>query len=90
MFEDEGIEEGFDDFLFLGVELANGFELQTEIVARAALGLLKQEIIGRDAERDGEALDGLEGGLAGADLVAVDLDGMDARELAQRLLGQPA
>lgn len=90
MFEDEGIEEGFDDFLFLGVELANGFELQTEIVARAALGLLKQEIIGRDAERDGEALDGLERGLAGAGLVAVDLDGMDVGELAQRLLGQSA
>ncbi len=59
VFEDEGIEEGFDDFLFVGIELADGFELEAEVVARTPLGLIKQEIIGRDAERDGEALDGL-------------------------------
>ena len=90
MFEDKRIEEGFDDFLFVGVKLADGFELETEVVARAPIGLVKEEIIGGDAERDGEMLDGLERGLAVADLVAMILDGMDARELAQRLLGQPA
>jgi len=90
VFEDEGIEEGFDDFLFVGVELANGFELEAELIARTPRGLVEEEIIGRDAERNGEALDGFQRGLAGAGLVAVDLDGMDARELAQGLLGQPA
>jgi len=82
VFEDEGIEEGFDDFLFVGVELANGFELEAELIARAPLGLIKEQVIGRDAKRDGEAFDGLERRLAGAGLVAVDLDGMNARELA--------
>jgi len=56
--------------------------------ARAALGLIKEEIIGGDPERDGETFDGLKRGLAGAGLVAMDLDDMDARELAQSLLGQ--
>jgi len=88
VFKDEAIEGGFDDSLFVGVELADGFELEAELVARAALGLIKEEIVGRHAERDGETLDGLERRLAGADLVAVDLNGMDARELAQGLLGQ--
>jgi len=34
VFKDEAIEEGFDDSLFVGVELADGFELEAELVAR--------------------------------------------------------
>lgn len=63
--------------------------MPTELVARAPLGLVEEDIIGRDAERDGEAFDGFERGLAGVGLVAVDLDGMDVRERTQGLLVQP-
>ena len=56
MFENERFEQRTGHGLLFGCGLAPRFELQTQLVVRAALGIIKQQEIRLYAERDGDLL----------------------------------
>ena len=89
-FEDEGIEEVFGGFLFLGPELRNGGEPEPQLVVGSARALLEDEPVGGDAERPGEAFQGTHGGLGRPFFVAVDLGLIEAYLGGQVFLCQGA
>lgn len=88
MFEDEGVEDRFGSLFLLGPELTDGFELEAEVLVGAAGVGPEDELVGRDLEGEGQALQGLEGGLGANGLVAVDLDQGEAGARGQGLLAE--
>jgi hypothetical protein len=85
VFEDEGIAEVAGGASSGGGEVSHGFELELELIVRAALVLIEHEGIGGDTEGRGELPDGFEGRLGGAGLGAVDLHHVEADLLGQGL-----
>ncbi len=88
--EDQGIEEGLGGLLLVLVELADGLELEPEVLVGAPLAVLEEEGVPGDLEGLGELAEDLEGGLGGAGLVAVDLDEGEVDQPGQGLLGEAA
>ena len=71
---EEGVfDEGADGGLFVGVELADGFEVVGDVVGDGSLVVVEDEQICADVEGEGEAAEDVEGGLAGAGFVAAEL-----------------
>ena len=56
VFEDERVEELFGDPLLFGAELADGFELEAEVLVGPAGVGAEDQLVGRDWEGEGEAL----------------------------------
>ena len=83
MFEHEAFDDGADDGLFVGVEAAGGFEIEAEVFARVAFVGAEGEFVGADAEGYGDAAQHVEGGLAGAGLIA-DLGDVHADLVGER------
>ena len=60
--EDEAIEEFADEFLLVGAEPANGFELESEFVLWPAFVIIEGEGIDGGAESNSKALHDVEVG----------------------------
>ncbi len=71
--EEGAFDEGADGGLFVGVELADGFEVVGDLVGHGALAFVEDEHICAGVEGEREAADDVEGGLAGAGFIAAEL-----------------
>ena len=60
--EDEAIEEFADEFLLVGCEPADGFELKSELVLWPAFVVIEGEGVDRGAEGDRQAFHDIEVG----------------------------
>jgi hypothetical protein len=68
--ENHRIEHLLDDLLGLRIEAGDGLKLELEIVVGAAFVLVKEQLIGRNAEGDGQVADDIESGLGNARFVS--------------------
>lgn len=88
--DDQRIEHALGDLALVRREVAQGLELEFERFVRAAFVLVEEQHICADAQRHGEPPQDIEGGLAGAALVALQLREVDADEFGELTLGERA
>jgi hypothetical protein len=69
------------------VEAVGGFEGEAEVGVGAAFVGVEDQQVGGDVEGGGEAAEGVEGGLAGAGFVAVDLGDVKLDGFGEAALG---
>lgn len=67
MAQEGAFDEGADAVAFVGVELVERGEVESErFVLGAAFSFVEDEFVGGDCEGDGEGAEDVEGGLVGA------------------------
>ena len=88
MSDEGGFDEGADGVLFVFVELVDGFEVSAEVLGEMIVVVGE----GVDAHRQagGDAVENVEGGLAGSGFVAAELGDVDADSVCEGLLGVSA
>ena len=90
MLEEDAVDDGADGFLFVGVEVGDGFEAELPVVGGGAVFGVEDELVGAGLECEGESSDDVEGGLCGALFVAADLGDVDVDAFGEDGLAAPA
>nr|WP_255427709.1 hypothetical protein [Yimella sp. cx-51] len=89
--QEGAFDEGGEVFLLVGGELVDGFELEPQ---RLALGssfvFVEEERVSADVERDRQCTEDVEGGLAAAGFVTMDLGDMGTGAVGELLLAAAA
>jgi hypothetical protein len=88
VFENQAIEDCFYDIAFVLGHVADGLELEGQILRGAAFVLFENEIIQADVESFRQPNKGVQRGLGFAGLIASDLIDMNANGISQGLLGE--
>jgi hypothetical protein len=86
--EEEGVEDGFDDLAFLGIESGEGLEVKAEVVVGTSLTLVEQKHICADPQGSGEAAEDVEGGLGAPSLVASQVGNVHPYRLGEGFLAE--
>lgn len=91
MAQEGAFDEGADAGAFVGVELVERGQVESEgLVLGAAFLGVEDEFVGGDGERDGQRAEDVEGGLVGAGFVAAQLGDVDTDGVGEGLLGHAA
>lgn len=85
--EHDGFDHGLDELAFVRAEAGQGLEVEAEVVTGLALAGVEEQHVGTHGESDGEAAEGVEGGLNLARLVAAEQGGVETGALGECLLG---
>ena len=78
MLQQDPFHDFLDDVFLVGVQATDTLEQEQQAVVGLALAGLENELVGGDAERNGQLLDDIQGRLRTAALVAIDLGLGDA------------
>lgn len=87
--QERAFDEGGNVFLFVGGELVDGFELESQRrILGAAYVVVEEERVSADVEREREGAQDMEGRLAAPGFVAADLGDVRVGAVGELLLGE--